>query len=106
MLVGEFGENLISKGDHRGQNWPARSPDLTAPDFFLWSYLKDRVYKEKHVNVETLKRAIVEECRKISPEMLHRVMHNGLMNRIKCIEFNGEQVTSAHLKSKQNNKVS
>ncbi|KAJ4429937.1 hypothetical protein ANN_22141 [Periplaneta americana] len=22
-------------------NWPARSPDLTSPDFFLWGYLKE-----------------------------------------------------------------
>ncbi len=24
--------------------WPARSPDLTAPDFFLWGYLKCKVF--------------------------------------------------------------
>ena len=24
-------------------NWPPRSPDLTAPDFFLWGYLKGKV---------------------------------------------------------------
>ncbi|EZA54475.1 hypothetical protein X777_05833 [Ooceraea biroi] len=24
--------------------WPARSPDLTSPDFYLWGYLKDVVY--------------------------------------------------------------
>ena len=23
--------------------WPPRSPDLTAPDFFLWGYLKNKV---------------------------------------------------------------
>jgi hypothetical protein len=31
-----FGENVISKGV-----WPPRFPDLTSPDFFLWSYVKD-----------------------------------------------------------------
>jgi len=35
-----FGENLIFKGV-----WPPRSPDLSSPDFFLWSYLKDTVYR-------------------------------------------------------------
>jgi len=35
---------------HAGQNdqvfweWPLRSPDLTVCDFFLWGYVKDRVY--------------------------------------------------------------
>jgi len=25
-------------------SWPPRSPDLTPCDFFLWGYLKERVY--------------------------------------------------------------
>ncbi|KAJ4442648.1 hypothetical protein ANN_04237 [Periplaneta americana] len=25
--------------------WPARSPDLTPPDFFLWGFVKDQVYR-------------------------------------------------------------
>jgi hypothetical protein len=24
--------------------WPPRSPDLTPPDFFLWGYVKDKVF--------------------------------------------------------------
>jgi hypothetical protein len=35
-----FSENLIFKGF-----WPPRSSDLSSPDFFLWSYLKDTVYR-------------------------------------------------------------
>jgi len=27
--------------------WPARSPDLNACDFFLWGYLKSKVYEKK-----------------------------------------------------------
>ena len=26
--------------------WQPRSPDLSAPDFFLWGYLKEKVYIE------------------------------------------------------------
>jgi hypothetical protein len=36
-----FGENVISKG-----LWPPRSPDLTSPVFFLWSYLKDTLLEQ------------------------------------------------------------
>ena len=25
--------------------WPARSPDLTCPDFFVWGYMKSMVYE-------------------------------------------------------------
>jgi hypothetical protein len=35
--------------------WPARSPDLSPPDFFLWGVLKDLVYKNKPRNVDELK---------------------------------------------------
>jgi hypothetical protein len=27
--------------------WPARSPELNACDFFLWGYLKSKVYEKK-----------------------------------------------------------
>jgi len=35
--------------------WPARSPDLTPPDFFLWGVVKDIVYANKPRTVEDLK---------------------------------------------------
>jgi len=44
-------EHLLNRWIGRaGQNgqvfckWPPRSPDLTVCDFFLWGYVKDRVY--------------------------------------------------------------
>jgi hypothetical protein len=37
-----FLEHVISL---RGEiPWPARSPDLSASDYFLWGYLKAKVY--------------------------------------------------------------
>ena len=36
-----FGERIISK--NAAFAWPPGSPDLSAPDFFLWGYLKERV---------------------------------------------------------------
>ena len=45
----------ISKGDDI--NWPTRSPDLSPMDFFLWEYLKIKVFKS---NPE-LKEYICEE---------------------------------------------
>jgi hypothetical protein len=38
-----FPGRLIS---HFGDiNWPARSPDLLAPDYFLWGHVKSKVYE-------------------------------------------------------------
>ena len=32
--------------------WPARSPDLTVPDFFLWEFLKDRVFRRRIMTIQ------------------------------------------------------
>ena len=42
LLCEKFPGQMISrKGDY---NWPPRSCDLTSLDFFLWGYVKDKVY--------------------------------------------------------------
>ena len=40
-----FGDRIISRFSDFG--WPPRSSDLTAPDFFLWGYLKGKMYANK-----------------------------------------------------------
>ncbi|XP_025264144.1 uncharacterized protein LOC112637804 [Camponotus floridanus] len=42
--------------------WPARSPDLSPLDYFLWGYLKDRMYKNKPQNLQELRQRILDEC--------------------------------------------
>ena len=39
--------------------WAPYSPDLGSLNFFLWGYLKDRVYKDKPRTSEQLKRALI-----------------------------------------------
>jgi len=36
--------------------WPPRSPDLTAPDFFLWGYLKSKVYSNHPTDLNCTQR--------------------------------------------------
>ena len=50
--------------------WPPRSPDLTAPDVFLWGYLKSKVYSNRPTDLHTLKESIREEIPKLSEEIL------------------------------------
>lgn len=54
--------------------WPARSPDLTPCDFFLWGYLKGQVFKHRPRTVRELKDVMRLESRRIPHEMLVRVM--------------------------------
>ncbi len=71
--------------------WPSRSPDLTLPDFFLQGYLKSKVYDNRPLTIEDLTNNIIEECKKITPEML-RYFRNSWEMRLKhCIAVDGQQ---------------
>jgi hypothetical protein len=63
-----FPARVISR---RGNiEWPARSPNLNGCDFFLWGYLKSKVYEKKQRTTDELKQNIREEVAAISPTML------------------------------------
>ncbi|KAK3925136.1 LOW QUALITY PROTEIN: Transposable element Tc1 transposase [Frankliniella fusca] len=44
-------------------DWAPRSPDLTSMDFFLWVFLKDRVYSTPPANRDDLVERIFATCR-------------------------------------------
>ena len=74
-----FPNKLISR---RGDiPWPPRSPDLTPCDFFLWGYLKSRVYHNKPTTISQLKDNIHEEIAAIHRSMCQRVFQS-LRNRL------------------------
>ncbi|CAH1109994.1 unnamed protein product [Psylliodes chrysocephalus] len=58
--------------------YPSRSPDLTAPDFFLWGYLKERVYANKPRTIEQLKENIRNEIIILNQQILAGAMQNAL----------------------------
>jgi len=68
--------------------WPARSPELTVPDFFLWGFLKDRVFWRCIMTIQELKQAIVDEVAAID-EDLWRCMYGNFQTRLQqCIDVN------------------
>ena len=69
--------------------WAPHSPDLSPPDFFLWGYLKDRVYAGKPRTITELKEAIREEMRAITNSVCKNVMDNFVLRLKKCTELNG-----------------
>lgn len=74
LLRGKFPGRIISRnGDI---NWPPRSCDLTPADFFLWGYLKSRVYKNKPNTIAELKQEIRREIAGIEPDLCRRVVEN------------------------------
>jgi hypothetical protein len=77
-----FGENLISKGF-----WPPRSPDLTGPDFFLWRFLKDTVYRSNPRDLKQLKMNITRATEELNEGTLRKVARNVVKRVDKCIEM-------------------
>jgi transposase len=53
-----------------GIEWPPYSPDLNPLDYFLWGYLKDRVYANSPHTLEELKGAIKTHIDSIDREVL------------------------------------
>lgn len=69
--------------------WPPRSPDLTPLDFFLWGYLKSKVYHTKPNDIAELQERIRNEIRQITPQVLQNV-RNGVYHRLGyCQQQNG-----------------
>lgn len=82
-----FGDQWIGRGGPI--DWPPRSPDLTPLDFFLWGYLKDKIYVNKPPDVETLKNRIRTEIRRITPEIISNVINETVKRFGYCQEVNG-----------------
>jgi len=40
--------------------WPSRSPDITPLDFFLWRYVKDKVFSTPVTDITNLKARITD----------------------------------------------
>jgi len=57
-------------------HWPPRSSDLSICDFFLWGYLKSKVYINKPRTLEDLKNSIRQEIEAVPNEMLERAIRN------------------------------
>ena len=63
-----------AEGDNHLLPWPPRSPDLTSCDFFLWEFVKDRVYEPPlHMSLKDLRDQITHALQTITADMLHRV---------------------------------
>lgn len=63
-----------SEEDQQLLLWPPRSPDLTPCDFFLWGYVKDKVFTPPMPNdIAELKDRIIIAVNSIERDMLGRV---------------------------------
>ena len=100
-IVREFLNNMYLQrwiGRAGPVSWPARAPAMTSLDFFLWGFIKDKVYKEPPTTREDMKNWIREACVAIPRHILLKPVDNFQTRMNLCLEANGanfEQLFSA-----------
>jgi len=67
-LTVKFGDKLLPK-----LKWPPRSSDLNPFDYFLWGYLKRRVYSPLPKTLDDLKSNIEREIKNINKKTLKTI---------------------------------
>ncbi len=86
-----FGKRLISLNSVSGVIWPRRRPNLSPPEFFLWSDRKNRIYTTALASIADLKARIIAELATIGPELLKNVFSNLMRRACPCKDVNGQQ---------------
>lgn len=72
--------------------WPARSPDLSPLDYFLWGFLKNRLFKNVPHDINNLRQNLILEVTALRARgrVIQRAVTNNLRKRMrKCIEMQG-----------------
>jgi len=70
-LSSKFGTKFIDKSQ-----WPAHSPDLNPCDYFLWGYLKSRVYNPIPKDLTELRSNLEREVKNLSKNVLKSTFLN------------------------------
>ena len=69
--------------------WSPHSPDLNPPDFYMWEYLKDRVYGNNSQTIPDLKAEITAAIRAIPREECGRLIENFARRIQMCLQRRG-----------------
>jgi len=69
--------------------WPAWSPNVTVPNFFLSGFLKDCVFRRFIMTIQELRQAIVDEVAAIDEDLRRRVYDNFQTRSQQSIDVNG-----------------
>lgn len=88
-----FGGRVVGLGHPR--EWPPRSPDLTPLDFFMWGYLKSKVFLPPPATLDELRERIVYQVDRLRHEdngMVVRSVEDMQRRVERCALLEGEQV--------------
>lgn len=69
--------------------WPPRSPDLNPLDFYLWGYIKDKVYSRPPTTLADLRNRVTQAFQAIANDELRNVVRCTLNRTQLCVAENG-----------------
>lgn len=73
--------------------WPARSPDLTPLDFYLWGKMKSKVYDTPVNTRDELEIKVRRAFEELDANEIRRATTGGVMTRIlNCLHVNGQHI--------------
>ena len=89
FLNQQYGNQWIGRYGHVA--WPARSPDLTPLDFYLWGAVKQQVYEKDDI---TSKEILLEKVQHAIADVKEKLREMNLKNEIEkrlyyCIQAEG-----------------
>lgn len=86
-----FGQQWI--GNNGPIHWPPRSPDLSLLDFFLWGYIKNKIFMRRHESREQLENATRDAFQSLSLKPLFLISSiEAVFKRCgTCLQKNGQQ---------------
>lgn len=71
-------------------HWPARSPDLTPLDYYLWGHLKEQVYRTEPTTREDMCERILQACANIPREQIVATTQSLTTRMQLCVDQNGQ----------------
>lgn len=80
------------------RRWPARSPDLTPLDFYLWGAVKNEVYSQPRESVEQLREKITEVFQNLREVPMENVRQSILRRCDACIDVQGRHVENRYFR--------
>ncbi len=88
-----FGNNRVIGLGHNVE-WPPRSPDLTPCDFFLWGYIKDKVFSSPPRDIDELRQKIIREFNALreQPAFVTRAVRDMHRRTMLCVAREGGHV--------------
>ena len=79
-------------GRYGSIHWPARSPDLTPMDFFVWGWVKDQVYRHRVNTLNELKTRITQTMNEMPLDFVANSLLSFKSRLQSCINNNGRHV--------------